>query len=367
VSNHLAVSIRRGALASVVALSALFAGFAAPASAHGPVAPAASSFVAKVGEPPPGLEAKVIDGDQRMWLRAPASATVIVLDYRGAPYLRFSAAGVEVNRNSAMYYLNQTPVAAVPPTNLSPRTPASWHRVSAGHAYSWHDGRLHALAAVAISPGTSYVGRWTIPLRIGGAPAALSGTVWHAPNASIVWFWPIVVLLACVLAAWRVGDRRLDDRLVRVLAVTALVSIAVAAGGHELHGRPNVSAWQVAELVAILAFVLWGLRRILSARAGYFTYFAVAFVALWQGLTLVSVLVEGFVLIALPPFIARAATVLSLACGAAILILVYRLATATRGTSEDEALPDELELGGFGAAISPPRSAPPAPEPRAGR
>ena len=80
-------------------------------SAHGLIAPAASSYFAKVLDLPAGLQAKVIDGDLRMWLQAPPW-TVIVLDYRGAPYVRFSPAGVDVNHNSSMYYLNQTPVAS---------------------------------------------------------------------------------------------------------------------------------------------------------------------------------------------------------------------------------------------------------------
>jgi hypothetical protein len=333
----------------------------APASAHGPVAPVASSYVAKLGQVPPGLHAKVVDGDLRMWLEAPPSATVVVRDYRGAPYLRFSRSGVEVNENSAMYYLNQTPVAATPPTNLSPSTPPSWHRVTAAHAYSWHDGRLHALASVAISPGTSYVGRWSIPLRVDGTPASLSGTVWHAPDASIVWFWPIVVLLACVFAAWRVGDPRLAERIAGGLAITGLLAITVAATGHQLHGRPDVSAWQIAELVVIIAFVAWAMQRVLRGRAGYFTYFAIAFLALWQGLTLVSTLLYGFVLVALPAFVVRTATVLCLACGAAMLILVYRLAASPRQRDRTD---DELELDD---EVSRPRTAARAPEPRASR
>ncbi len=66
-------------------------------------------------ELPAGLQAKVIDGDLRMWLQVPRDQTVVVLDYRGAPYVRFSPAGVDVNHNSSMYYLNQTPVALTPP------------------------------------------------------------------------------------------------------------------------------------------------------------------------------------------------------------------------------------------------------------
>ena len=81
----------------------------APAAAHGPVNPAATSYLATVRQAPAGIDAKVVDGDQRMWLQAGSGQTAVVLDYRGAPYLRFSPAGVQVNTNSSMYYLNQVP------------------------------------------------------------------------------------------------------------------------------------------------------------------------------------------------------------------------------------------------------------------
>ena len=99
------------------------------AEAHGPVAPVALDYLARVGSVPAGLEAKVVDGDQRMWLQAPAGETVVVLDYAGAPYLRFSRSGVEVNHNSAMWYLNQTPFALTPPAGLGRRTPPKWESV----------------------------------------------------------------------------------------------------------------------------------------------------------------------------------------------------------------------------------------------
>ena len=69
-------TIRRAAaltapLLIVVTAVALFGLFPAAASAHGPVAPIASSYLARVSQAPVGLDAKVIDGDQRMWLRVP--------------------------------------------------------------------------------------------------------------------------------------------------------------------------------------------------------------------------------------------------------------------------------------------------------
>jgi hypothetical protein len=312
------------ALALVVVL-AVAQGFPASADAHGPVAPVALDYLARVTGVPAGLEAKAVDGDQRMWLRVPPRETVVVLDYRGAPYLWFSRSGVEVNQNSAMFYLNQTPVALVPPASLGPRTPPQWHRVTGGHAYEWHDGRLHALATVAISPGKSFVGRWTVPVLVDGRRSVISGSLWHRDAPSIVWFWPIAVLLLSVLAAWRVRRPALDWLTARALVVGALVGIAAAGIGRELHGRPTVSVFQLIELAVVLAFVVWGLIRVAFQPPRMFAYFVIAVAALWEGLELSPTLVNGFVLIALPPFVARAATVAALGCAVGLLIMVFRL------------------------------------------
>jgi hypothetical protein len=313
------------------------------AQAHGPVAPAASSYFAKVLQIPAGLQAKVIDGDLRMWLRVPPAETVVVLDYRGAPYLRFSRAGVAVNHNSAMYYLNLTPVAATPPANLTVTTPPEWHRVTTGHSYEWHDGRLHALATVALRPGVAFVGRWFVPLRIDGRSASIGGGLWHADDPSIVWFWPIVVLLLCVLAGWRVRRPRLDALVARGLANAALAGIVIAGLGVELHGRPAISVLQAVELALILALCGLGFWRALLHRPGYFTCFLIGAGALWAGGVLVTTLLYGFVLIALPAFLARTVTVICLGSGAALVLLVFRLADHSERDSLPAAPGDDVE------------------------
>ena len=304
---------------------AALAVYPAAAQAHGPIAPAASSYFAKVLGLPPGLEAKVVDGELRMWLRVPAKQTAVILDYRGAPYLRFSPKGVEVTHNSSIYYVNETPIAQAPPANLSPTASPSWHRVTGGHAYEWHDGRLHALAAVALTPGVSFVGRWRIPLRVDGRVDSISGGVWHAENPTIVWFWGIVVLVACVLAAWRLRRPALDFLVARVLAVTALVGVTIAALGLQLHGRPAIPAFHLVELALILAFVVWAFSRALFRRPGYFTCFLIGVAALWAGGAMITTLLYGFVLISLPAFLARVATIVCLGAGAGLLIFVFRL------------------------------------------
>ncbi len=317
-------------LLMLASLSALILTAAEPglAQAHGPIAPIASSYLAKVGQAPTGIEAKVVDGDQRMWLSAPPSLTVVVLDYRGAPYLRFWHSRVEVNQNSAMYYLNQTPVALRPPSNLGPRTPPRWQRVSSGHSYGWHDGRLHALASVALAPGATFVGTWRVPVLVDGRLAAISGALWHAANPPIVWFWPIAVLFLCVLAAWRVRRPSVDRALARGLGIAALIALSVAVAGRDLHGRPSVSVLQLIELALVLAFAAGGMARLLFQRPGYFSYFVIAVVALWRGAELIPTLLQGFALTAIPGFLARTSAVLCLGAGLALLPLVFRLAEA---------------------------------------
>jgi hypothetical protein len=301
-----------------------------PAAAHGPVAPVATSYLARIRSVPPGLQAKVIDGYVRIWLNDRANRNVVVLDYVRAPYLRFTRAGVAVNRNSSMYYLNQTPVAETPPSDLNRTTPPAWHQISTGHTYEWHDGRLQALASQSLLPGTSYLGQWQIPLIVDGRSVYITGALFHHARPSIVWFWPIIVLLACVLAAWRLKRPELDRRVARALGLTGSLGLSVAAVARGLHGRPGVPVGQVVELAVVLAFGAWALYRVIVDRPGYFPYFAIAFVALWEGLNTAAALINHYVLLALPATIARGASVLCLGAGAGILLLVFRLAETPR-------------------------------------
>ena len=114
--------------------------FPATALAHGRNAPVASSFRAKVDQVPTGasVEAKVVDGDRKLWLRVPSSSTLIVLGFRREPYIRFDQAGVAVNLRSPTTYLNQ-PRLQYAPQGTSASAPPEWKRVTRAHTYSWHE------------------------------------------------------------------------------------------------------------------------------------------------------------------------------------------------------------------------------------
>ena len=319
------VSRQRGRIAGALAVIVAALALPATAAAHGPVDPAASSYVARLGSVPAGIQAKVIDGDQRLWLRVSPRRTVVVIDYQGAPYLRFSPRGVAVNTASAMYYLNQVP-AETPPSTTGPGVAPHWSAVSGAHTYGWHDGRLHALAATAPAPGATYLGRWRVPLRIDGAPSAITGGLYFAASPSIVWFWPILVALACAAAVLRLRRPELDERLARGLAAVALAGFAVAVTGQQLHGRPSVSVGQGVLLAAALVFVAWAGSRLVRRRHGWFTFFVIAALAIWEGASLIAVLLDGHVLMALPPLLARVAVVACLSAGVALLPVVFALA-----------------------------------------
>jgi hypothetical protein len=117
----------------------------------------------------------------------------------------------------------------------------------------------------------------------------------------------------------------------RGLAIVALVGVLIAGLGVELRGRPTVTILQVVELAAILAFVGWGVWRAVLHPPGYFTCFLISVGAIWAGGVLIPTLWNGFVLIALPSFLARVVTVTCLACGAALLLLVVRMAERELG------------------------------------
>jgi hypothetical protein len=313
--------VRRASLALLAALAT--AGFlAGRASAHaGLTAPAATSYLARISSVPAGIEAKVVDGDQRLWLRVGPGFVAVVLGLRGEPYLRFSSRGVEVNTRAPTYYLNRARPLLVPP-GLTRSTPPVWKEITVGPSTSWHEDRLHALALAAHPAGNSFAGRWLVPVLMNGKRTAITGGLWHAASPSLLWFWPLLLVLACIPALLRLGDARLDAVATAGLAALALAAATAARLGRELYGRPTVSTWQLVLAgatcaVAVALMALFVRREWRAVAAG-----AIGVLAVYQGLALLGVLRNGFVLAAIPAWAERMSAIVSLAAGAALLVVV---------------------------------------------
>lgn len=297
----------------------------APAAADGPVTPTATDYLARVTHAPAGVEAKVVNAYLNLWVRVPARADVTILDFRGAPWVRFTPRGVAVNHNSQEYYLSQVPVPAVPPAGLKRTTPPHWISVSSGHTYEWREGRLHALATIALAPREHYVGSWRIPVVVNGRAGAIIGAMWHQGAPSAVWFWPIVVLLVCALAAWRLRSPDLDRHLSLRLALLLLLLALVGMGSKYLHGSPNVTLGNLVLLLITIAVFGAVASRLLAGRFGGPLLLVTAVIALWAGLTLLPVLTHGYALVVLPIFLARVIAVALLGGALSLALFAVRM------------------------------------------
>ena len=306
------------ALAAAVLAAALVP---STASAHvGRVPPAATDYLARISSTPPGLVARIVDGDQAIWMRAEPALAAVVTGLRGEPYLRFSPAGVAVNTQSATWFLDRVRPLVVP-HGITPSTPPQWKLLTSRHSWTWHEGRLHTPALSAHPSGNTYVGRWVVPVEVDGRGTAIRGGLWQSAPASLLWFWPLLVVAACIPALLKLREARLEGRVGAALAVVALLSSTVARLGRELYGRPTVSTWQLVLvgatcLVAVALAVLYCLpdwRVLAGMLIGVF--------AAYQGLALLSTLRDGWVLAAIPAWLERSATALSLASGIALVLV----------------------------------------------
>jgi hypothetical protein len=302
--------------------------FPATALAHGRNAPVATNFQARVDHLPAGVEAKVVDGDRKLWLRVPSSSTLIVLGFQREPYIRFDHAGVELNLRSPTTYLNQPRLQyASRATSVTARP--DWKRVTRAHAYSWHENRLHALERLVHGGDARVVGRWSVPLQLEGNVSAITGTLSYVPGPRR-WVW-LLALIATVGVALAVAARRRGTAEV-VLAIVALAAALVARLGRELYGRPGVPTQSlvIVALSCLLAVALLGALFAGRGERRQLAALVIGGLALYQGLTLVSVLTRGVVLAALPAIVERAAVATTLSCAVATLAVVLFADVAER-------------------------------------
>ncbi len=119
-----------------------------------------------------GLEARALDGDQRLELRVAPPRVVVVLGLLGEPFLRFSPDGVEANLASP----TTTSMGVVAAADAVSSGGVRWRRVSRSHTFAWHEHRLRPLGVVRThDAGGRAVASFSIPLLVDGRRAALTG------------------------------------------------------------------------------------------------------------------------------------------------------------------------------------------------
>ena len=104
-----------------------------------------------------------------------------------------------------------------------------------------------------------------MPLVVDGRGTVMRGGLWQSAPASLLWFWPLLLLVACVPALLKLREARLETQVGAGLAGVAIVSATVARLGRELYGRPTVSSWQLV-LVGTTCLIAVGLAVLYSRR-----------------------------------------------------------------------------------------------------
>lgn len=284
------------------------------ASAHvGKTLPVATDFTARITTPVPGVTAKVVDGDQSLWIRAPATAIVGVPGILGEPLLRFDSHGVWLNLRSPTAQSDRIDRIDLRPS-ASGRPPL-WHRVTSGHAYLWHEHRLHVLESVARTAGSA--GPWSVPFVVDGRVRSMRGVLDYTAPGSI-WAWVTVTAILALAAAARAVR---SPATVVALALTATAAVWAVRLGRELYGRPGtpVVGWiEVAITCVVGSLLLVGLTR-RSSGTRVFTAFFVGFGALYEGLTMLPLLTHSIALNAVPSTVARVLEVAVCGAGAGTL------------------------------------------------
>lgn len=161
------------------------------AQAHGESSPFIRAVVDRVDPPAAGLSITTFQATATLLqVRNHTPRDLEVLSDRGEPFLRIGRDGVFANVSSREWYASGNPDGAVA---LDVRTggPPRWARVSADPGSSWFDHRLHPRTLTAVPPPTERrtvrLFDWTVPVRIGGWPAAVEGSVeWSPALGSVV-------------------------------------------------------------------------------------------------------------------------------------------------------------------------------------
>jgi hypothetical protein len=283
-------------------------------------APVATNFEARiqpVTTPTDSLEAKVVDGDQQLWVRARGRAVLIVPGAAGEPLLRFDHRGVSVNVRSLTAQTDRIDPLRLRPV-ADPRARPVWHRLTAAHAYRWHEHRLHALEALAGGQRSGVLGRWSVPLLIDGRRHDLAGVLVYRRPPSL---WPIG--LAIVLAVATLSALALSTRLIVPAALLATLLVWAVRVGRGLHGRPDVEPGGYADVTLtclVGAGLVYGLlHRDLDVRR--FVVLLVGAGCLYEAWTMFPVLTHSLALTELPTGVARLAVATTLGVGAALLAI----------------------------------------------
>ena len=246
-------------VAAFVAGVVLAAAFSTPAFAD-PAGPTDyRSEVVSVDPATADIEVEIIGGDSFVQLTAQPGTDVIVVGYRGEPYLWFRPDGtVAENRNAPTTYQNLSRYGSDAPAGADPEAAPDWHQVASDHRWAWHDHRAHWMQdtrPLGASPGDQIL-EAVVPLVVNDAEVSVTvASTWQpAPSAMPAWLGAIAGGLAAL--GWWATRRRGHPAMAWLVPPAAL---ALAVGAWQYLSLPSETGprlvWWALPAVAVVCAI----------------------------------------------------------------------------------------------------------------
>lgn len=222
--SRLLLGLIVGGLLSVLISSPAFADPAGPTDYR--------SEVIEVIPATSAITARVIAGDSFLQLQVTPGTEVFVSGYAAEPYLWIDASGqVWENQRSPATYYNAERFGADIPDIADPTVDPEWELIGSGHAWSWHDHRIHRMdpfPPLNSSPGEQILDA-VVPITVNGVSVEIHViSIWmHPPSPA-----PMVVGagLGLLAVGWWLNGRRTGSLTSRRSVRRAAGLLAPSAG-----------------------------------------------------------------------------------------------------------------------------------------
>jgi hypothetical protein len=216
--------------ATAIALTALCV--CAPAALAHQGNPNYSSEIHSIAPAVTGLSAQVEGNDDRIELLNRSDSTIVVMGYRGEPYLRFLPDGtVQRNERSPATFLNEDRFGQIDvPASANPKAPPQWEKVAGGGRFDWHDHRIHWMSKTPPEVVRKDESRrvkvfdWKVPVAVEGRPGTITGTLtWLGKGSGGLPVGAVIVLV--------------------IVVVGGATLVAVVRRRRAASGEPGAEAW----------------------------------------------------------------------------------------------------------------------------